>query len=105
MISRSVSIRNFRNIGNEDFEVVELNSVIGKDDKFGGLVTLIGMNNSGKSNYLDALMYLKEKRIKETDKPLFNYSENINPVVSLWINDRKQNIKYEYTVKNNICIL
>lgn len=101
MINRSVSIRNFRNIGNDDFEVLELNTIIDKEDKMGGLVTLIGMNNSGKSNYLDALIYLKEKQIKETDKPLFNYSDNNIPIVSLWVSDAANSIKYEYTVKNN----
>ena len=101
MISRSISIKNFRNIGNDDFDVLELNAILDKEDKTGGLVTLIGMNNSGKSNYLDAMMYLKTKQLKETDKPLFNYSDDNSPIVSLWINDFTNSIKYSYTVKNN----
>jgi energy-coupling factor transporter ATP-binding protein EcfA2 len=101
MINRTIRIKNFRNIGTDDFQEICLNSVIDKEDKIGGLITLIGMNNSGKSNYLDAMMYLKTKKINNNDIPIFNYGENNSPIVSLWISEPEKNVKYEYTVKND----
>ncbi len=59
--NRKLIIRNFRNLapfhsGNrkDDVETLVLNRGLAKED-LGGLVILIGANNCGKSNVLDAL--------------------------------------------------
>lgn len=101
MIERILRIKNFRNIGNEDFETLDLNVALKPKEQLGGLVTLIGMNNTGKSNYLDALLYLKNKSISDSDRPFFLYDDSDPTAVSLWLRDTANKHQYEYTVKNS----
>ncbi|MFW6272810.1 MAG: AAA family ATPase [bacterium] len=101
MIERILRVKNFRNIGNEDFETLDLNIALKPKEQLGGLVTLIGMNNTGKSNYLDALMYLKSKSIRDSDRPFFLYDDSEPTIVSLWLRDTANKHQYEYTVKKN----
>jgi AAA15 family ATPase/GTPase len=53
MKKRSLLIKNFKSIKDE---VLELNHVGSMDESMGGVITLIGPNNSGKSNILEALL-------------------------------------------------
>lgn len=105
MIQRILKIKNFRNIGNNEYQKLELNALNSPEDKFGGLVTLIGMNNAGKSNYLSALEALAKKRIAETDKPHFNYNNDAETVIAMWIKENdpktKRNVEYQYKLHNN----
>lgn len=98
MIERIVKIKNFRNIGNGEYCKLELNAINTKEQKMGGLVTLIGANNSGKSNILDALLFLSNKKLLETDYPAYDFSGEDNTVVSLWIKEGVN--EYNYRVKN-----
>jgi predicted ATPase len=53
MKKRSLLIKNFKSIKDE---VLELNYLGQTEDSMGGVITLIGPNNSGKSNILEALL-------------------------------------------------
>ena len=98
MIQRYLKIKNFRNIGDDEYQKLELNSVKQASDKFGGLVTLIGLNNTGKSNYLDALKVVANKRCEKNDYPNFKYDPNIKPTVTLWLQDTTEKTDYSYKV-------
>ena len=63
MSRRLVKIKNFRNIVSKDGEqILYLNNSLDKD-KIGELIILVGENNVGKSNVLDAV-----NKIKPADK-------------------------------------
>jgi len=101
MIRRYFRVKNFRNVGVEDFSKIQLNHILNSDSKMGDLVTLIGMNNTGKSNFLDAMIYMNTKKLKDNDIPIFNYEEDNSPIVSMWLFDDQEQVRYEYTYKNN----
>ncbi|MCI6215476.1 MAG: AAA family ATPase [Mollicutes bacterium] len=69
-MERRLQITAFRNIGFQDGkpekEGLILNHTLTKGS-LGDLVILIGANNSGKSNVLDALLAYKDKRISDRD--------------------------------------
>lgn len=102
MIERYLKVKNFRNIGEDNYEKLELNYVVKPGEKLGGIVTLIGMNNSGKSNYLDALEYVGHKRIEESDKPNYRFDEVDETVATLWVADttKEKKVEYQYKVVN-----
>jgi len=52
MIKRTFIVENFKSIKSE---YLELNHLASSEESFGGVITLIGPNNSGKSNLLQAL--------------------------------------------------
>lgn len=70
MAERSLRIEAFRNIGFKDGkpwrERLVLNGSL-KKGELGNLLIVIGANNSGKSNVLDALRVLGDKQISERD--------------------------------------
>lgn len=105
MIERVLKIKNYRSIGNDDYVHFDLNAIGDPSYKFGGLITLIGMNNTGKSNFLDALSYLGGSRLETSDYPFYNYNADVVPTVSLWIKhhdkESKQLIEYQYKVKSD----
>ncbi|MBQ8684899.1 MAG: AAA family ATPase [Clostridia bacterium] len=61
-MKRSLLIKQYRNIGIEEEEEFVLNSFMEKG-KMGNLVIVIGENNSGKSNILDALLAMGNRKI------------------------------------------
>ena len=73
---RWLVIRNFRNLGpfctsdkaesNKDKAFVKINRSLDLD-VVGGIIQLIGVNNSGKSNVLDAFECYASKEFKESD--------------------------------------
>lgn len=101
MLDRYLSIKHFRNIGKESFVDVHLNSVKSNKDKFGGLITFIGENNAGKSNFLDAMLCLASKKTLQSDIPEYDYDEDIKPKIQLTLYDSFSETKYEYKLKNN----
>jgi predicted ATP-dependent endonuclease of OLD family len=105
MIQRYVKIKNFRNIGNNAYQKFELNAIPDSKNKLGGLVTLIGMNNTGKSNYLDALHVLETKEITTNDEPFLRYEDDRDPTITLWLRDTDPKTKtvtdYQYKVKKD----
>ena len=59
-MERALYIKNYRNIGFGKSERIVLNHSLEKG-KMGDLVVVIGANNSGKSNVLDALCSFSHK--------------------------------------------
>lgn len=94
MIERYLTIKNFRSIGNEKREIMELNYLMNNEGSYGGLVTLIGENNSGKSNFLDALKSFQNRKFNSNDIP-FNIYPQVSPRVSFVIHEKKSKTKIE----------
>ncbi|MFW5891000.1 MAG: AAA family ATPase [bacterium] len=105
MIQRHIKIKNFRNIGENRYEKFTLNSVDNKKTKLGGIVTLIGMNNTGKSNFLDALNFLDTKKLTQSDVPYFNYDSTAETSIVLWLKDYNEEddsaVEYQYKIKKD----
>ncbi len=99
MIERYVTIKNFRSIGNDKREFFELNYLMNPDGSYGGLVTLIGENNSGKSNFLDALKAFQTGRFNPNDSP-FNIYPQVTPSVSFVVHEKNTKTKIEVELSN-----
>ena len=102
MAERSLRIEAFRNIGFKDGkprrERLVLNGSL-KKGELGNLLIVIGANNSGKSNVLDALRVLGDKQISERDVTdlQFDADECKKPKISLFARDEgDQEDKYAY---------
>lgn len=102
MAERSLRIEAFRNIGFKDGkprrERLVLNGSL-KKGELGNLLIVIGANNSGKSNVLDALRVLGDKQISERDVTdlQFDADECIKPKISLFARDEgDKEDKYAY---------
>lgn len=102
---RFFNISNFRNIGvyagtekgSEDRSFLKLNRGLSRDE-IGGLVLLLGLNNSGKSNVLAALEKWQNKKINEGDIPDFLVQKK-QPVLNMNVANGKYSIsteKYSY---------
>lgn len=75
---RVLQIKNYKNIGFQSKEELLLNSST-SNGEMGGLVVLIGPNNSGKTNVLSALTAMNDKNIKpfnDFDLPDFDVSSS-----------------------------
>lgn len=92
-MERSVRIEHFRNIGfssklnnqdKQDYERLVINNSLNHDE-LGDLVIIIGDNNTGKSNYLDALKILGGQDFQEKDKTdLFLNESSQSPSITLF---------------------
>ncbi|MDE6059080.1 MAG: ATP-binding protein [Clostridia bacterium] len=104
-MKRVLRIEKFRNIGLEGKETLVLNHSL-KKGKMGNLVILIGENNAGKSNVLDALMKLATKEISKNDVTELNYeNEYQNPRLSLVAyEDDAETFKFEFDGKGKISV-
>lgn len=96
-MERRLEISAFRNIGFKDGkpkkEGIILNHTLEKGN-LGDLVILVGANNSGKSNVLDAIIAYKKKKIEKRDfTDLFMNDECRNPSIGLSCNNEAE--KYE----------
>jgi len=101
MIERFIDITNFRSIGINETTKIELNYVKSPIDKMGGLITLIGENNSGKSNYLEAIKAFGEKKFTPSDVPYHVFEVGRIPSISLIVKDSEKKIDYKVKVKEN----
>lgn len=82
MSERKLRIKNYRNVGVEEEQELLLNTSYVKGE-MGNLVIVVGPNNSGKTNCLDALLAFGRKNgIEAKDIPDFN---NDNPMPKLSI--------------------
>ena len=86
-MNRYLRIEKFRNIGIDKEEKLMINSSLKKGEQ-GNLVILVGENNSGKSNVLDALMRFKSKSIQERDVTNLEFDEKYRkPVLTMVTQD------------------
>ena len=73
-MERSLYISKFRNIGLGEAQKFVLNNSL-KKGKMGNLVIVIGANNSGKSNVLDALSAFGAGKIATRDVTTLSFEE------------------------------
>lgn len=96
-MQRVIKLSKFRNFGLENEETLILNQSLSKGE-MGDLVIVIGPNNSGKSNILDAISLLQEDRAL-SDRDITTLSldeEHRKPHVSLGIRSRADEISIYY---------
>lgn len=101
MSERKIFITNFRNIGiNNEHQELLLNTNIEKNG-LGGLVILIGPNNSGKTNILDALFaFGVDGKLISSDRTDF-LNNNPIPRIDFVTVDQKTTISYFKTLEDN----
>ena len=63
-MSRILKIKNFRNIGLEEEQKLIINYSLEKG-KMGNVIYLLGANNSGKSNILDAFLIYHNNNLQK----------------------------------------
>ena len=96
MSRRFFKLTNFRNIGlngNTDNKIVINNSL--EKGKMGAVIELIGANNSGKSNVLDAICEYGQKSLSDRDVTTLSFNDaDRNPQVSLVYQDDNGTIEH-----------
>lgn len=110
MSRRFLKLQNFKNIGvtdnPEEFQTLYLNNTLNKDE-MGELIILIGENNVGKSNILDAVNLISSvdniKTINlEKDRPDFMNYESSKPRIKLVYADENESPEIEYFLDENL---
>lgn len=99
-MERALRIEGFRNIGfkegNPSCERLVINNSL-KKGELGDLIILIGANNSGKSNVLDALSVFGESQIKDRDvTDLFMEEECRKPELTLFVRNEEKEDEFAY---------
>ena len=86
-MKRTLVMEKYRNIGIEEKQSLLLNGSL-KNGECGNLIVLIGENNSGKSNVLDALKCIRNKKMENRDITNLVFDEQYRkPVLSLVTTD------------------
>ncbi len=100
MAERSIVLDNYRDLGIDKPTSLVLNNSVDKDN-LGGLVVLVGPNNSGKSNVLSALLSLipGSQTITKEDRPDFITEDVPDANVSFVCKDG--NDIYSYSKNSN----
>lgn len=99
-VQRTIRFNKFRNIGLDEPQDLVLNSNFEKGN-MGNLLVLIGSNNSGKSNVLDGILKLNDKKLSDRDRTDLSFNdEDMNPSISLWYKNEKDNFGYVIDLKN-----
>lgn len=94
-MERVLEIEKFRNLGLDKKEKLIINKSLEKG-KMGDLVILIGANNSGKSNVLDALLAFGNNGIKDRDVTTLSYKDDDRvPSLSLVTKDGEDIYTYK----------
>lgn len=101
MIERYFTIKNFRSIGTDEVQHFDLNYLTNNADSYGGLVTLIGENNSGKSNVLGALKVFGSRSFSKNDIPFHNLVNGVEPEICLFIKDHYTKSKAKVKLQGN----
>jgi len=99
MIERYFTFKDFRSVGVDQFQHFDLNYLLDNSDSYGGVVTLIGENNSGKSNVLEALKVFGSKSYAPNDVPFHNLKDGVEPEICLFLKDHKLNVKARIKLK------
>ncbi len=106
-MERKLVINAFRNIGFKDEKPSNEGLIINhslEKGKMGDLVILVGANNSGKSNVLDALISLQNGAMKDRDiTDLYMEEECRNPSLSLISKDKKIIYTLKISKDGNVC--
>jgi AAA15 family ATPase/GTPase len=92
MIERYFTIKNFRSVGIHELQHFDLNYLLNNSDSYGGLVTIIGENNSGKSNVLEAIKAFGKKTVSPNDIPLQSLSDETLPEINLFLKDHSSGL-------------
>ncbi len=101
-MERILKISKFRNIGLDKPEKLILNYSM-KKGEIGDLLILIGPNNSGKSNVLEALQSIAKKELSERDITTLSYdSKDRVPHIELELKNKQDYINYTLTYKGKI---
>lgn len=96
-MERALYITNYRNIGFGKSERIVLNHSLEKG-KMGDLVVVIGANNSGKSNVLDAICAFGQKQFEARDCTTLSFDEQYqHPQLSLVCKKDTQEYTYRIT--------
>ena len=96
-MERALYITNYRNIGFGKSERIVLNHSLEKG-KMGDLVVVIGANNSGKSNVLDAICAFGQKKFEARDSTTLSFDEQYqHPQLSLVCKKDTQEYTYRIT--------
>ena len=102
-MKRFLKLHKYRNFGMDKEDVLVLNRDLSKD-RIGDLVILIGPNNSGKSNVLDALD-LKKEKLSGRDKTTLSFdSDDLCPKVTFGVSDGAARLSYELTLSGAKCL-
>ena len=99
-MKRVLRINKFRNIGLKGTEELVLNSSM-KKGEMGNLIIVVGANNSGKSNVLDAIKCFGDKRLERRDVTTLSYvEEDRKPSISLITKDggKENSEEFSYTI-------
>lgn len=110
-MERSVRIEHFRNVGfksklesnkdksTKDYERLVLSHSLNKGE-LGDLIIIIGANNSGKSNVLDAINSLSKGKLSDDDKTDLSMDDELqNPKVTLFCrNDKDKSDLYSMSI-------
>lgn len=100
-MERIIKLSKFRNIGLKEEERFVLNTSLEKN-KIGDLVILIGPNNSGKSNVLDALGKFSSGKFSDRDITTLSYDEKDRiPQLTFEVKDSNVIGKYLLTYGQN----
>ena len=96
-MERILEIQKFRNIGLNEKEKLVLNSSM-KKGEIGNLIIVVGANNSGKSNVLDALTCFGDKKLERRDITTLSYlEEDRKPSLTLITKDGKKDSPEEFS--------
>lgn len=99
-MERNLTISKFRNIGLTKSEKIVLNHSIEKG-KLGGFITIIGPNNAGKSNFLEALTIFKSEKFSNNDITNLSYeTTDLVPYLSMAVMDGDDVYKYGFDYNN-----
>lgn len=101
-MKRFLKLSKYRNFGMDKDDMLYLNQELSKE-KIGDLVILIGPNNSGKSNVLDALNFSNGK-LTDRDKTTLSFeTADLSPKVVFGVADGATNIHYTVTLNGAEC--
>lgn len=104
MIKRYVQFKNFRTLGINEPNNYKLNRIMLNQTSIescysmGGIVTLIGLNNAGKSNVIDGLDFIS-KELDKKDKPDFIFDQELSPEIKLITKDDNVTVTYDFVTK------
>jgi len=101
-MERILQIDKYRNLGFKQKARLVLNTSLEKG-KMGNLIVMVGANNSGKSNVLDALISFGKQKIEGRDITTLSYEEEYRkPSLALVTKDADEIYSYEITYGENV---